>query len=180
MKDVRKYIEKYLERLKNGDKCFTEFYELSFGYVEHAALTVLYDKSFVRDAIANTFMRVLCSIGTYDNTKNGYAWLYTVAKNEARKINLSEKAKLDNEIAIDWLTNNLIDKKDDIDAVELRYDIEKALETLDEDERRLVELHIFEMKTYKEMSAILGIPTSTVHLHVKNCLKKLLEFFDQS
>lgn len=170
--NIRKRVCKYLIRLKRGDKCLNEFIDTAHYYVQGVVSAYLYDRSYVDDAVVNTFNRIIDKISLYDGSDKGLAWVCKIAQNEARRIN----AKLPcNVVNLDEIAcvDELCAPRTDREAI---VDLYTALDTLDFVSRKLVIFKAILGMSYKEISAELGLPISTVHYRVKNSLAKLRTF----
>lgn len=170
MKDIRRSIDKYLKLLKNGDECFDKLFKISYPYVKYIAYMYVFDKSFTDDVILNAYMSVLRSVQSFDDSKNGYAWLCKITKNEAYKINSRECRP---ETELDESVECLIDDKDFMDNLITKYDIEKAIESLDETDRKIVDMKIYKFMTFEAIAAELNISAATVFYRLNKTLKEI-------
>ncbi|MDE5593367.1 MAG: hypothetical protein K2I75_05480 [Clostridiales bacterium] len=75
-----------MARLKNGEDCLKEFIDYSRGYLQYVAYKYLIDKSLTEDAIFLAYDRILQALPTFDDTKNGLAWIVKITQNEAYNI----------------------------------------------------------------------------------------------
>ncbi len=169
----RKKIIKYLQRLGEGDKCFDEFMACSIDYVGYVAYKNLVDKSFLGDAVNETYRNVIRYIHTLKADGNPIAWLCKIAQNEAYKIN-NRALKRREEFVED--IDDAVTAHDCTDSVLQAIDLYRAIERLDEIDRKIIEYIFFEEKKYNEISSELGISVSDISHRKKSALKKLLKF----
>lgn len=175
--DDRTKINKCLMRLKRGERCFDELVRVSIGYVGFVVHKSLTDKSFLQEAIDSAYMSAVKYIQSVDGGKNAFAWLCTVARNEAYKINERERRRRSSEIELDAAETQAADAENVDDDARLGImDLYNALDRLDELDKTVIECIYLEGLGYKEIAARLGISVSDVHYRKKRALKKLLEF----
>lgn len=175
MRTTREKINTYLSRLMNGEDCLKEFIDYSRGYMQYIAFKYLIDKSLVEDVIFLAYDRILQSIHTFDSSKNGLAWILKITQNEAYKLNRNETV---NDVVLEEYKNDCADKSfSESDRLD-KYDIERAIERLDEQERAVIEYKIFMGMTVREISAQMNIPKSTVAYTLKQALKKLEKYLE--
>lgn len=173
MKTTRDQINKFLSRLKKGDDCLNEFIRYSRGYIQYIAYKYLIDKSLVEDAVFLAYYKIVHAVTAFDESKNGMAWIVKIAQNEAYKLNRNEVDKCD---ALDEYKNALSCCRFGEDERLDKYNVEKAMENLDEQERAIVEHKVFGGYTVREISEITGMSKSTVAFVFKKALKKLEKF----
>lgn len=169
MSEIGRKINSYLIRLKNKEKCFDEFFDFSFGYIAGIAFKYLTDKSHVDDVISSTFKSVYFNLGKFDADKNGSAWMYEIAKNEALKINQRISAKY---VCVEYpeipkdFDNVLTDILEE-------YDLQVAINELNDYERHLIDLRIYEEMDIRTIAKILNKKPWTVRRELKKIYKEL-------
>ncbi|MCH5155726.1 MAG: sigma-70 family RNA polymerase sigma factor [Clostridiales bacterium] len=173
MASDKKKIIKYLLRLKQGEGCFDEFVECAIGYVGYVAYKNLACKSFIGDVISETFKNVVRYIHTLDSNGNPLAWLCKIAQNEAYKINNREQSR--NEVGLEDIVESDFSTPDKSDKYLEVIDLYKALDSLDEIDRKIIEYIYFDDRKYKDIAAELCITIGDVHYRKKKALKELLK-----
>ncbi len=173
MTEGRKKIIKYLQRLGEGGECFDEFMACSIDYVGYVVYKNLSDKSFLGDAVNETYRNVIRYIHSLKPDGNPIAWLCKIAQNEAYKIN-ARILKRNEELVDDIEESRAFN--DCTDSVLQVIDLYRAIERLDETDRKIIEYIFFEEKKYKDISSELGISVSDITHRKKSALKKLLKF----
>lgn len=170
MRTTREQVNKYLVRLKNGEDCLKEFIDYSRGYLQYIAYKYLIDKSLVEDVIFLAYDKILHALPTFDDTKNGLAWIVTITHNEAFKLNRDQTF---NDAALDDYKSMLVSGSSyDSDSIN-KYDVERAIAHLDEQERTIVEYKIYMGMTVREIAKQTDTPKSTIAYVLKQALKKL-------
>ncbi len=173
MRTTREKVNKFLARLKNGEDCLEDFIDYSRGYIQFIAYKYLIDKSQVDDAVFSAYDRILQSIQSFDGSNNGLAWIVKIAQNEAYKLNRKGSS---NDVALEDYKNVLADNTSYEDDCLNRYDVERAIERLDEQERLIIEYRIFMDLTMREIAKQMDIPLSTAAYILKQALKKLEKY----
>lgn len=164
-------INEYLKRMKNGEPCLDEFFYAVSGHIKFIAYNYLVDKSFVSDVVMNTFCKIVDAIKNFDEHQNGKAWISKIAQNEAYSINNRERKH--NHISLDEISEEISCTIDDSNRSEFVVDLKNALSKLDERDRKIVELRIFEDMTFEEIANKLNMYVGTVHKIFKKSVKKI-------
>ena len=148
-------------------------------YQQHAAelrafLTgVLRDREQAADALQATFRKALES-GHTARAETIKGWLFRVALNEARVVQRRQQV-------VRRSFDRLIEKTPQFEESEFervcrREDIERvreALQTLPDKLRQVVQLRIYEQKTFATIAEELNTPLSTVLTRMRTALQKL-------
>lgn len=176
MKTTREEINKYLSRIKLGEDCLKEFIDYTRGYLRYIAYKYLKDKSLVEDVIYLAYDKILRAIQTFDNSKNGQAWIVKITQNEALKMNRDE---VTDDVPLEEYKANACaeDSFDENDSLN-KYDIERAIIRLDEQERAIIEYKIFMGMTVREIAKLMKIPKSTIAHTLKQALKKIEKYLE--
>lgn len=173
MRTTRDNINKYLTRMKDGEDCLREFIDYSRGYIRYIAYKYLIDKSLVEDVIFSAYDKIIQALPSFDKTKNGLAWIVKIAQNEAYKLNRDVAL---NDVALEDYKNALSDNcPDENDSIN-KYDVERAVAHLSEQERTIIEYKVYMGMTVREIAGLMNIPKSTVAYTLKQALKTLEKF----
>ena len=169
MEDARRIVEQYTPQA----------YEIAFRLTGN--------RSAAWDLVQNAMLRVLKSYSTYDPTYKVEQWLYRIIRNlfidrlrlEARRREesldtpLEEGGRTHADTLMDPAPtpDAVLDRESDRDAVQ------QALNTLPAEHRMAVILVDMEGYSYEEAAKMLGLPASTLGVHVfrgRNALRKKL------
>ena len=161
--EKRKKVNEYLKRIKEGEECMSELYEYTYVYVRHMANKYLTDRENVKDVISETYRKVIENIEKFDEEKNGYNWICKIAHNEALNANKRGQREGVREERADREEWN----------VESKYDLERAIGRLSEEDRALLEYRVFEDRSYKEITALLGLTPVQAHRRLNKIFKQL-------
>ncbi len=167
---TRDNINRMLSRLQNGEDCLIEFIDYSCGYIKYIAYNYLSDKSFVEDVVFLTYHKILQAIKVFDNSKNGLAWIRKITKNEALRINRDEVIT---DADLETYKYNLKDVLFTENERLIKFDVERAMDKLDEQERFVIKYKIIVGMTVREIAKKLNKPKSTVADILKHALNKL-------
>jgi RNA polymerase sigma factor (sigma-70 family) len=129
------------------------------------------DRGLAEDLLADTFERALRARGRFDRRRGSErTWLYAIALNllrdHARRAGAEGRAveRLDREQAAG-----------ELEAVEDRDFVQRALAGLSEEEREAIALRFGADLTVPEIAKLLGQPLTTVEGRVYRALRKLRE-----
>lgn len=158
-----KQINKLLVQTARGDNdAFAELYEKT----KHGVFSFLY--SFLQnyedteDAMQTVYLKIKLYIDKYTPDTNGRAWILQIAKNLAL-----------NELYARKKTIN-IDDTDIEDKSPMPYGISETMQkVLDEDEHRIVIMHVLWGFKHREIAEMINCPTGTVTSKYKRSIAKL-------
>ncbi len=177
MAETLTYTESELvEKLKAHDEQgFSYLYDhyskalfgLIYGIIPHAETA--------EDVLQEVFLKIWQNIRSYDTSKGRlYTWMLNIARNGAidrtRSKDFNKQSKT---VDLSETVYNKESGKLSMDDVGLQ----KVLQQLPEDNRRLLQLAYFQGYTQEEIAGMLGIPLGTVKTRIRNTiiqLRKLL------
>ena len=164
-----------LERYLQGD--VTAFDELMRAHEDRVfgiCLRMMRDRNAALDAVQETFVTVFRKADRYQAKAAFSTWLYRVAVNTC--YDQLRKAKRRRTEPLPETTDPADPKTDDlINAVELRPDIEQALQAISEEFRSAVVLVDLEGLALEQAAQILDVPIGTVKSRVFRGRKMLAE-----
>lgn len=169
-------------KVQDGDvaffDCIIQRYEHKlFLYV----MRFLNNPEEARDLVQNVFIKTLNHIDSFDIEKKFSSWIYRIAHNET--MNWFAKNKQRKTVSIDDLnsTKDYLETADPSSTaleewfqIELRHNLADALNQLPDHYAEVLRMKYFEDKSYKEISKILGKPTSSVGTLLRRAKKRLL------
>ncbi|HJP95246.1 MAG TPA: RNA polymerase sigma factor [Pyrinomonadaceae bacterium] len=138
-----------IEAAQNDPGRFAELYEQNFNSVYAYVARRIHDRSETQDLTAHVFQQALANIGKFKWRGAPFiTWLYRIAANaiadHARKKS-GELAKAE------FATATTVDS--DIEQVERRARLFQAVETLPEDQRKVIILRFGEEKSIREIAS---------------------------
>ena len=119
--------------------------------------------SDAEDVLQDSFLKIFGNIGKYKPQKEGSlrSWMTRIVANNA--IDLLRKQRKLKEMPVDDY-QNLPDEAPDLDGIPIDV-FHKMIRQLPDVYRAVLNLHVFEKKTHKEIAKILGIKENTSYSH---------------
>jgi RNA polymerase sigma-70 factor, ECF subfamily len=173
--------ESIVERVQGGDAeafgvLVSRYEEKMLRYVRR----FLFGYEDAEDIVQDVFIKAYTNIQSVDTKRKFSSWLYRVAHNES--INMIKKKKKEAVPFFDpeTLFPHPVATKGTDDIVhdkELKKMIDTTLQELSVKYREPLILYYIEEMSYKEISEILRIPTSTVGVRIKRAKEKLKKIY---
>lgn len=164
-----KKVNKLILKIARGDRrALEELFELTKKPLIYVAKTYLIDKNKAEDVLSETYLKVVKNAEKFDITKNGYNWMYEITKNIALNEN-----RLDIK---DIATEDFIPTYENTEGLINKIEVDRALQILSSEERRLIYAYYFEKKTLQEIADIENKSKSSIYERIENVLKKLRKF----
>lgn len=160
-----------VQKIRNGDELAgNQFVEKYYSLIYQYCFLHIRNKECAEDMTQETFVRFYEAILKDANIRKIKNYLYSIAGNILK--NYYKKKK---EILLDQLPET---EKDNLTELEIRLDIERALDQLPEEIKEITILFFFQGLKQKEIAALLHIKLSLVKYRVskaKELLSKQLE-----
>ncbi len=136
------------------------------------------DPESTKDILQESFIKAYLNLNDYDPSLSFSAWLYRIThnqtidhfrkqKNRPRVFEKEEDLLIFERIADDLDIETILDTK------MRQMEIQKALQTVEQQYRDILILRFFEEKSYDEISDILQIPNGTVATYIHRAKRKL-------
>jgi RNA polymerase sigma-70 factor (ECF subfamily) len=171
------------ERLKRREPdALAELYDRYGRLAYSIIIAIVRDSGTAEDLVQETFLRVWNRVGGFDAERGSLGpWLLTVARNRAIDHVRSSGARLArNAFELEEREHPalFIDSEREIALAQQARIIRLALERLNDNQKRVIELAYYEGLSQTEMAEKLGQPLGTVKTWVRSALKKLREELD--
>lgn len=141
-----------VEAAQNDPGRFAELYELNFHRVYAYVVCRIHDRSEAQDLTAHVFQQALANIGKFKWRGTPFiAWLYRIAANAIADQARKKSRELPE---TEGAANSSVDS--DLEQVERRARLFSAVETLPEDQRKVILLRFGEEKSIREIAADLN------------------------
>lgn len=168
------------ERLRNRDaSAMAELYDRYGRLVYSVIFAVVRDSASAEDLAQETFLRVWNRMQGFDPARGALGpWVLTVARNRAIDHVRSAAARMSQnsfEIAEHDHPSVFVDMEGDLFAASQARNIREAVNRLNENQRRCIELAYFEGLSQTEMADRMGQPLGTVKTWVRTALRSLRE-----
>ena len=133
------------------------------------------DEASASDVTQNTFMKALHNIGKYKDMGFPFSsWLYRIAINEVNLHYRAAKANKEVEIDMHGIRNLQQEITEEFDAnVDNTSELIRVLNTLNEDQKELIELRFFQELAFKEIAEIYAITEANAKMRIYRILEKL-------
>jgi RNA polymerase sigma-70 factor (ECF subfamily) len=132
------------------------------------ALRLLGDYEEARDATQNALVRAYVHLETFDPTRKFFSWIYRIAVNECLNV---RRARRPQERLADTLEAKAA--PDGVETLELRDQIQVALQGLTDEYREVIVLRHFADLSYAEISDVVGVPEKTVRSRLFTARQRL-------
>lgn len=172
-------------RAQTGDpEALTQLIISQQHYVYSIAMSVLKNPEDAADLAQEAFVRLFRALPQYNGESRFTTWLYRLVVNLGR----DELRRRGRQVpvvmpaATDDAQDELASVADDdrwadpalaLDSRELRDDVRRALEQLDEHYRLVLTLYYFDDMKYNDISEVLDIPLNTVKSHIRRGKERL-------
>lgn len=141
-----------VEAAQNDPGRFAELYERNFHRVYAYVVCRIHDRSEAQDLTAHVFQQALANIGKFKWRGTPFiAWLYRIAANAIADQARKKSRELPE---TEGAANSSVDS--DLEQVERRARLFSAVETLPEDQRKVILLRFGEEKSIREIAADLN------------------------
>ena len=176
MENEIKYYNELAVRARVDEDAFNEMYQHFFPRVYNFIFARMKNVDAADDVVSVTFMKVYENLDRYNPTKAAFStWIFRIASNSM----LDYYRRTQSRGEVEW------DETFDPPAPEFqepetqaliedgKAEILKAMDKLNERERRIVELKYFSDMGNKEIAQLLGISANNVGVVLHGALKKM-------
>ena len=145
------------------------------------SVRILGDQALAEDILQETFWRVWQNAGTYQSQLGSFtSWLFRIARNLAidtyRRRNVRPQAVVSSEEGdpiLDRMPDPDMDVAEQAQAMLTHRQVRKALATLPDVQRQVIELAYFYGMTRQEIAEATGEALGTIHTRARLALQKL-------
>lgn len=161
--DVSKINKLILLIAKNSNWALGTLFEYTYKNMKVVANYYLINKSDTEDVLSQLYQNVITYAKTFDNTKNGYNWMFTIVKNLAWQENSRYKEKRNLVVC-----EEIADQK--VDPINKLF-FEEAFSVLTEKEKQLLYKCFWEGYTISELANKYHVPKTTIY-HMRDRIYK--------
>lgn len=184
MSDDRRTDALLADRIRSGDTvALGELYDRHAGMALATALRVLRDRQEAEDVVHDAFVAVWRKIDRFNAERGSLrAWLMTVVRNRAidRVRARRNPMGVDEADELSLLRTGPNPTWEDALRRTSAVDVQAAMATLPDEQRRAVELAYFEGYTYREVAELTSVPAGTANGRLRLALTKLRDALGQS
>ncbi len=189
MQDTDDYL---MRQFQNGDRdAFTLLVHRHKRDMFRFILSKMKDRELASDLTQDVFVRMFQSADRYQPTGKLRSWLFRMAQNicidyqrkhqKASILSLNSKSECDDEYILQGqIEDKTSDPAGETEFNELQSVIERALESLSEEQRTAFVLCQYHGMSYSEIASIQKIPVGTVKSRIHQALIKVRDFLKEN
>ena len=174
-------IDEYLNKIRQGDSSALDpLYRESSKPLLSLCYTYLREIHDSEEALSETYILVVRNIHKY-NGKNGFNWIYTIAKNVC--LNMIRRKK--KSVSVDFNDEETVNTLDLRSDAEIRVFDESGIisiaeRVLNENEFRILVMHAVNDMKFKDVAKVVGGFEATVRWQYNNAIKKVKSAYERS
>ena len=168
------YINKVLEGDRNAFAYLVDKYKTM---VYSLALRLVKDREEAEEISQDAFIKAYQSLASFKGKAKFSSWLYRIVYNTAiskLRQQPAGKISLDESTVSDTLYMESKENYDTLSAGERKKYLEKALDSLDSDERMFIILYYYEERNLDEIAEIAGLTKTNTKVKLFRARKKML------
>jgi RNA polymerase sigma factor (sigma-70 family) len=168
------YITKVLEGDRNAFAYLVDKYKTM---VYSLALRLVKDREEAEEISQDAFIKAYQSLASFKGKAKFSSWLYRIVYNTAisrLRQQPAGRVSLDEPNISDTLYLESKENYDTLSADERKKYLEKALDSLDRDEKMFVILYYYEEKDLDEIASIAGLTKTNTKVKLFRAMKKML------
>lgn len=155
-----------VEKIKNGNgRAGGQFIKKYYSSIYQYCFLHIHDRDHAEDLTQETFLRFFETIDTYTEQGKAKSYLYCIAGNCIKNYYKKKKELLPGELP-EMPENNTGD-------IELRLDVERAVDSLPEELRETTILFFFQGLKQREIADLLNISVPLVKYRIREAKKRL-------
>lgn len=166
-----------IRRMRKGEEEALEAFVRKYypAILRYCSYRVL-DAGDAEDIVQETFEKFFRSLPLYRHYGKACNYLYVIAGNLCRDFG-RKAARAE---VLGFSEERLLDEKENpIDEAISRFDLERALAELPEEQREVIALHYFQDLKLKEIAKILGIGLPRVKYRIKRAKERLMVLLEK-
>ena len=168
------YITKVLEGDRNAFSYLVDKYKTM---VYSLALRLIKDKEEAEEISQDAFIKAYQSLASFKGKAKFSSWLYRIVYNTSISLLRQQSASrvsLDETNISETLYQESKENYDTLSAKERKKYLEKALESLESDEKMFVILYYYEERDLDEIASIAGLTKTNTKVKLFRARKKML------
>ena len=174
--------EKLVSLLKKGDEiAFKILYDRYKVQLANNLYVLFRSEDLAEDVIQETYITLWEKRESLESDKSLKSYIFTIAANKAK--NIFRRSETDNNIKNQLLAFHSEEYNPILDNIykhENLIFLENLLNKLTPQQQSVIKLSKIELKSYKEISKILGISEQTVASHIRDAHKKIKNILKSS
>ena len=165
--------QEFLQALQSHqEQAFSYLYDHYSKALFNIILQIIPQQHLAEDVLHEVFLKIWQNIISYDDTKGRLCtWMLNIARNQA--IDRTRSKDFNNRSKTTELSENVPSNKQTTEAKIDDVGLQKTLNSLPEESRRLLELAYYQGYTQDEISKMLNIPLGTVKTRLRSTIIQL-------
>ena len=160
--------EKAVLKIADGDPdALKIIHKLMNRQIYAVAYAVLQDFSLSDDIVQETYIKIIEKAFSYRKGTNARAWILSIARNIAIDVFRRRKFECDTDVLPE--ESNRFDES----SVLFSMEVQKALDSLDNEERQIIAMKVYAGLKHKEISPLLGINEEACKKKYQRAIAKL-------
>jgi len=169
---------KLIKKIQRGDeRALDDLYKEFGGLFLNMAKKYLFDKSYAEDLLSEVFVDLVrTSAKSFDETKNGLNWIFTIIRRKAYRFNgdVKNDLSIEDEESQTYLAPFLAEEENPSSDRALEAEtLRQAMKKLSDEENAILYYKYWEGLTVREIAKRLDKPRSTIQYKIDECMKKL-------
>jgi len=173
---------KLVEKAKTDNQAFEELYDKYFSQMYGYIFKRTGQRELTEDIVSNVFIKVFTNLNEYKAKNNSFkSWLYKIATNTL--IDHFRKSSVKKEFLTEELPEIVDESYDHVRRVEVQENqkiVQKTLEKLPEQYKKILYLKFFSELTNIEIAEILAISPNNVGVLLYRALKKFEKLYTKT
>jgi RNA polymerase sigma-70 factor (ECF subfamily) len=169
----------YIERVMNGDvSAYSPLVEKHKNLVFSIVLKILNNREDAEEVAQDTFLKAYNSLRSFEKKSKFSTWLYRIAYNSAISMKRKKKmeaVEIDDHIMFNYSTDEISSNVYQINENEQIQLVDRALQTLPEEDNLLITLFYKSENSIEDISYITGLSQSNVKVRLHRIRKKLYQ-----
>ena len=158
--------------LEGDTAAFTTLVDRHAAACTRFAMRMLGNREDAEDAAQESFLRAYRSLGRYEERQSFRTWLFQILVNRCRTAAV-RRQRQQRMFLVDEGAIAVASVRPAAESTELRAELQRAIESLDADQREAFLLKHVEQLSYEEMAAITGAGVSALKMRVKRACDRL-------
>lgn len=164
----QKQLEQLLVDLPKDKQVLADIYDITYGAMYAFILSIVKEKETAKDITHDTYLAIYKYSNQYEAKGHPMAWMYAIAKNQARMHLRKATREVVVEEDIEIASND--------SCVVSSITVEYLLKNLDEEEREIVIMRSLSDLAFKDIAKTLDMHLSTVLSKYHRAMKKLKKY----
>jgi len=166
-----------IDKIKGGDFSACNFIVDKYkAFVFNICIRIVRNKEDAEEVAQDSFIKAFKSIGDFKHESKFSTWLYRITFNNAISKTRGKKvfnSEINESVSESANLSHVSDGLENLNRIDRKIVLKKAMEKLSEEENLLISLYYFEENSIAEVSDITGLEENYIKVKVHRARKKL-------